>query len=292
MRVPRRCGRAALRLAAAAAAAVVLVVVTFAGASERFGVGADVDAGDVRGVRGGVEEVDGGVGGEDAAAAVVAAEAAAGLSMRRNASGGDLRVSTAHRRRHRGRIHPVARARLCSLGWVRTTSAPRVGKGVSGRCGQRHARAGRSQPSHVARRPEMEGWSSASSLASRVASQSAARSSSPSSSRVIVTASTTRSDRGGRLKRCAGCADRRVGGCRCLCQPWGFGLSARRCFRGRAESSARAAPRPTVARAVTPETRASDATRPRDARGRGGDGARGGTRARVERRRASPRFVG
>ena len=185
------------------------------GRFERFGVGADVDTGDVRGVRGGVEEVDGRVGGEDAAVGVVVGVGGSQPS-RRKASGGDLRVSTAHRRRHRGRIHPVARARLCSLGWVRMTSAPRVGKGVSGRFGHRHARAGRPQLSHVARRPETEGWSSASaSLASRVVSQSAARSSSPSSSRVIVAGSTMRTDSGGRLERCAGCAGRRVGGCRC-----------------------------------------------------------------------------
>ena len=56
---------------AAAAAAAAVLDVTFAGASERFGVGADVDTGDVRGVRGGVEEVDGRVGGEDAAVGVV-----------------------------------------------------------------------------------------------------------------------------------------------------------------------------------------------------------------------------
>ena len=125
----------ALPPAAAAAAAAVLDV-TFAGASERFGVGADADTGDVRGVRGGVEEVDGRVGGEDAAVGVVVG--VGGSEQRRKASGGDLRVSTAHRRRHRGRIHPVARARLCSLGWVRM-SAPRVGRGF-GRFGHRHAR--------------------------------------------------------------------------------------------------------------------------------------------------------
>ena len=211
------------------------------GRAERFGVGADVDAGDVRGVRGGVEEVDGRVGGEDAAVGVVVgvggSEHAQESVRWGSASEHGAPAQTPREDPSRGEGTLV----FVGVGEDDERAARREG-GFGEVHGQRHARAGRPQLSHVARRPETEGWSSASaSLASRVVSQSAARSSSPSSSRVIVAGSTMRTDSGGRLERCVGCAGRRVGGCRGRSTALAELLKSpsRRCFRGRAESSAR-----------------------------------------------------
>ena len=91
-------------------------------------------------------------------------------NIRVNSRGGSRFVTTAHRRKHSGKIQPVASARLRSFGWVRTISAPRVCAGSAGKCAQGHATEGRPHVSHRARRARVSSSASCASGRSAVVS--------------------------------------------------------------------------------------------------------------------------
>ena len=91
-------------------------------------------------------------------------------NIRVNSRGGSRFVTTAHRRKHSGKIQPVASARLRSFGCVRTISAPRVCAGSAGKCAQGHATEGRPHVSHRARRARVSSSASCASGRSAVVS--------------------------------------------------------------------------------------------------------------------------